>query len=548
MATEKPRRSPSGVVSRAERFSSAAGVLAAAVLLLLVNVLSARHYRRVDVTSSKLYTLSPATLDTLRNLQQPIRVEMMLSPGDPLHGTLDAVLVEYRSHAPRIEIAQVDPDRHPAEFLAVQQKYGVLVGRTEDGRVVTDAALIVASGDKHWFVTSADLVDLSEAAEGRSRSKVEQALTHAIRSVIGSERMRLCATAGHAEFSFDDAGERGLSQLRERLAKNNYDLEVIDSTRPDAREPFKDCRLLVIAGPGLPFSQQEADEIAARMKAGMSGLFMLNPMFDRDGKKPQPTGLEPVAKLFGVGLSDDLVFERDDKARLPRGVGEVFFPELRTHAVTDGMVQAASSAGLRVLLIGTRSLHATLDGPRPAELLATSADSFGMRSFASWDRTSEPARRDDDRKGPLAVGMASELPASNAASGRGARLVVIGSANVAFNQNWLTPTLRGNSILVENAVSWLASRPPILDVPDRQTPAASLRITESSLGEIMRYVLVYMPGAAFLLGVSVFLMRRSDRKERKAPDGPRKQDRKASSRKKDPDADKPDAQAPDSSK
>lgn len=511
-SSKQPAKGP-GVVTRAARFSSAAGVVAAFALLVLVNLLAARHYRRLDVTSSKLYTLSPATLDTLRNLQQPIKVEMLLSPGDPLSGTLNEILTEYRSHAPRIEIAQVDPDRHPAEFLAVQQKYGVLVGKTEDGRVVTDAALIVASGDKHWFVTSGDLVDLSEAAEGRNRSKVEQALTGAIRSVVGSERLKICASYGHAEFSFDDASERGLTQLRERLTKDNYDVEVVDSTRPDLREPFKDCRLLVIAGPGQPFSKEEADAIAARMKEGMSGLFLLNPMFDRDGKKAQPTGLEAIVRSFGINLSDDLVFELDDKARLPRGVGEVFFPELKPHPVTEGMVQAAASAGLRALLIGSRSMSVALDGPRPADLLVTSAQAFGMRDFGSWDRASEPSPKDNDRKGPLSVGMASELKSEG--PGRGARLVVIGTANVAFNQNWMGPGLRGNTILVENAVSWLAARPPILDIPDRQTPAASLRITEESLGEIMRYVLVFMPGAALLLGVSVYLMRRSDRKDRK---------------------------------
>jgi hypothetical protein len=94
---------------------------------------------------------------------------------------------------------------------------------------------------------------------------------------------------------------------------------------------------------------------------------------------------------------------------------------------------------------------------------------------------------------------------------------VIGSANVAFNQNWAQPPLRGNAILAENAVSWLAARPLILDVPDRQTPSANLRITEGSLGEILRYVLLFMPGAAALLGLSVYLLRRSDKKDRHKP-------------------------------
>ena len=106
---------------------------------------------------------------------------------------------------------------------------------------------------------------------------------------------------------------------------------------------------------------------------------------------------------------------------------------------------------------------------------------------------------------------------------RGARVFASGSATIAFNQSWEQAPLRGNAILIENAISWLASRPPILDIPSREVPAASLRITEGSIGEIMRYVLVFMPGAALLLGVSVHLMRRSTKKDKKDKE-PRKKD------------------------
>lgn len=506
-----PKEAP-GVVSRAARLSAATGVLAAVAIAVLVNVLSARHYRRFDATSAKLYTLSPATVATLQSLQQPVTVEVLLAPSDPLAGTLASLLSEYRGRTSRLEIRQVDPDRHPAEFVAVQQKYGILAGKTDDGRVVTDAALVVAAGDRHWFVTSAEMVDLSDVGEGRSRSKVEQALTGAIRAVVGGERTKVCATTGHGEYSLDDAGPQGLAELKDRLSKNNYELEVVDATRPDAREPFKDCRLLIIAGPSQPLSAAEADAVASRMRAGMSGLFLLGPIFDADRKKGVDSGLEGALKPFGIGLGQDFVFETDDQARLPRGVGEAFFPQIKPHPITEGMV-AAASVGLRVMVMRSRSMVTLSEGARPAELLVTSAEAFGMADFFAWvDKGGEPVRKEADRKGPFAVAMASELPGSGGA--RGARVVVVGNAMLAINQSWQQPALRGNAILVENAISWLASRPPILDIPARDVPAASLRITEGSLGEIMRYVLVFMPGAALLLGISVFLMRRSTRKDK----------------------------------
>ena len=55
-------RVPAGPVSRMARVTAAVGVAAAMIIALLINVWSARHYRRIDVTTSKLYTLSPATV------------------------------------------------------------------------------------------------------------------------------------------------------------------------------------------------------------------------------------------------------------------------------------------------------------------------------------------------------------------------------------------------------------------------------------------------------------------------------------------------------
>jgi hypothetical protein len=69
--------------------------------------------------------------------------------------------------------------------------------------------------------------------------------------------------------------------------------------------------------------------------------------------------------------------------------------------------------------------------------------------------------------------------------------------------------LRGAAFLVENAISWLASKPEILDVPEKPTVAAGIRINEDSRSEVKRYVLLFMPLAAALLGAAVALRRRS---------------------------------------
>ena len=516
MASKTPNpSSPPGVVTNTTKALSAAGVIGAIAVTALINVLAARHYKRWDFTSAQLYTLTPATVSTLHTLEQDIDVAVLLSAGDPLQRSVENMLVAYGAETRRLKITYVDPDRHPAEFVAVQQKYGIVAGRTEDGRVLTDAAIVLASRDKHWFITSEDMVDLGGAEEGQAQSKVEQALTQGVRAVLGGDRVKLCFTTGHGEFSIEDSSEQGLGELRNRLEKNNYDAVSVDSTKPDTKEPFKDCDALVVASPALPFSAREATEIGERMKAGMNGFFMFNPTPDPDRRAQLDTGLEPVCKPFGIGLAKDFVFEQDDTFRVPRGTGEIFFPDLKPHAITEGLI-AASAAGLKNILMRSRSLDAVPGQAQPTPLMTTSASAFGMVDYFAWvDKGGEPKKTGGDRSGPLAIAMASELPKPpNSTQAHGTRLVVMGTANPCFGQSWRDLALRGNAVFVGNVISWIAARPPILDVPAKTTISASLRISEASLGEVLRYVLLFMPGAAALMGIAVWMRRRSADKDK----------------------------------
>ena len=49
----------------------------------------------------------------------------------------------------------------------------------------------------------------------------------------------------------------------------------------------------------------------------------------------------------------------------------------------------------------------------------------------------------------------------------------------------------------------------MLSVPEKPEREVGLSLSEESLGEVLRYVLLYMPGAAGLLGAFVLLRRRN---------------------------------------
>jgi hypothetical protein len=71
-------------------------------------------------------------------------------------------------------------------------------------------------------------------------------------------------------------------------------------------------------------------------------------------------------------------------------------------------------------------------------------------------------------------------------------------------------------MLVESALSWLAAKPAIVSVPEKPSHPAGLSLTEESLTEVLRYVLLYMPGSALFLGALILLRRRQTERRSRA--------------------------------
>jgi hypothetical protein len=145
------------------------------------------------------------------------------------------------------------------------------------------------------------------------------------------------------------------------------------------------------------------------------------------------------------------------------------------------------------------------------ELLGTSPRAFGLRSIegaADWKET--PRKASGDLAGPLAIAMAAERPRASAASHHGPRIVVVGTGSVLSGATFREPAAyRGGALFAESALSWLASRPQILDVPDKAPVGAGMRVDEESRGVIRRYVVLFMPATIALLGIAIALFRRA---------------------------------------
>ncbi|MBX3189216.1 MAG: GldG family protein [Labilithrix sp.] len=496
----------------ASQASTLIGLVAAMAVVVLLNVVASRRYTRWDWTTDKRYTLSPATVQTLRDLPETIQVWVLLGPQDPIEQSVKQLLVAYQAETTKLDIHYVDPDRDTVALEDVRKRFKIETGRTEEGHVVADAIVVVARGDRRWFLTSNDMVEVSRADDTQVKPREERALTGAIRSVLAGEKTRICFTAGHGEMNPLDVGDRGAGMLKDVLDKDNYEVLIVDTAGPNAQQPYEGCGVVVIAGLRGAFTKDEAEWLRTWLLGGGSLLLAASPIPGDTDTGLVSANLERVLAPFGVALDEDLVVEQNPELTFPGAGGIRFVVEARKHDITAGLVKGEREVP-RVVVHFARSMRRGNEpgSPIAQDLLVASPTSFGLTSIVgAADWKDAPQKRPGDVAGPLPIAMGSERPKTSPAAPHGPRLVVVGTASVLTSPSFREPLpLRGGALFVESAISWLASKPQVLDVPDKSAVAAGIRINDESRSTIGRYVILFMPATVALLGVAIAVFRRA---------------------------------------
>jgi hypothetical protein len=362
-------------------------------------------------------------------------------------------------------------------------------------------------------VTNDELVHYDDQS-GKAQPRLEQALTEGIANVLGDAKSKACFSSGHRELSIDDVGPEGLAEVRHRLEKSNFEVTAIDLAAPGGS--LADCNVLVVAGPGVEVDASAASRIVEYIKAGGSAYVLAAPLLG-DNKRVQRSGLEPIAQLLGVELGQDFILETDAALRLPRGAGEVFFATPKAHEVTRGLEREGVKIDSRVLVSGAQSLR--ISNNSPAKALLTSTDkALSLRDLGAL---LDPNHKDDPIENAprteYTLAVAAELPKPAGSKNKyGPRVVLAGAANLVWGRNYSDSSLYGDRVFSENALSWLSARPALISVPEKTEHEVGLSLSEGTLSEVQRYVLIYMPGCAAALGAFVLLRRRSlERQSRK---------------------------------
>lgn len=500
--------------------SLGAGVALVLALVVMVNYFGWKYHSRLDWTSSKLYSLSEKSLNVLGELDRDVEVLVMMAPQSDAFRDARELLSRYENESPRISVRVIDPERNLTEAQLLVDKYEL--GQLD--------VVVFDSGDDRRVIEAAELVDYDYSAMQYGGSpevtgfKGEQLFTGALLELAESRKPKILFTTGHGEAVIDDFSPDGLSDLRDLLGRDNFELDEWASLGAGPVPAGTD--LVVIAGPRSGLVEPEVEALRNYLDGGGRLLSLLDPTLSSFGGL-ESTGLEELLADHGVLLGDNIIVDPGNP--LPFfGPDTIFLSEYRDHEVTRSLRQA----NLQVILPLARSVAKgeEVDGLTVTELFTTSGEGWGETDL---ENLTAVEKQDDDVQGPVSLGVAvrvdapataeSELgteasddveeggavaadePAADEAPSDLTRLLVIGDSDFARNGQIRNAS---NAVLVANAFNWLVEREALVGIPPKTPEQTKLNLTAAQLRTITWLVMVILPGLAIAAGVAMHLRRR----------------------------------------
>ncbi len=460
------------------RYGAKALILTAVVLAvsaLIYGFLERRHLRW-DWTHNRDFSLSDQTKKVLAGLEKDVQVIAFFGPGEDLDDVfirrrVDDTLKEYAARSPHLHYEMVAPDTAIEKAVQYQVK--------------SDGTIVFQSGQNRKEVYKSSLFDYSQTEEKTLPDFVgEGHFTNAILKVSQERQKVVCLLGGHGERRTNDSSPPGLSQLKDYLAKNNYETREISMvTDPKAPEG---CHILLLAGPVKPLPPPEDTRVLQWIRNGGRLLLLAEPV----AANPLPLTLRDLR----VELQNDLVL--DPKRHFLLGP-HYPSPILSSHPITRDLQT------LNPILSTARSLaHPTTGGPvEIVPLMTTSPEAWGETDFSG---TEPRFNAGTDHKGPLDLAVAVSKPASDD-SNHQPLAVIVGDADLASNGLIHAP---GNLDLVLNLFGWLSGTEEQISIRPKTPEFRNIALTEGRARFIAIFSQIVYPFCVLMAGGIYWFKRR----------------------------------------
>lgn len=462
----EPMQVREAVTGRTARYGGNALVMSLALvgILVMVNFLSNRHYKRFDLTQTKQFSLSNQTVQILKALPRPVKITAFLSSQDTQGQNLPNLLKEYAARTNKISYEVIDPDLKPA----VARQYQITSYNT----------VVYESGDK----THSDF------------GTEERDITGAILKVTSDAAKTAYFLTGHGERQIGDYAENGLNQLKTALEGDNYVVKplnlAISGTVP------ADCSVLVIARPTQKLLEAEHNAVLSWLLEAGRAMILQDPTLE--------VGLNDLLAAFMVQYASDIVV--DPASSLMGDVGVPVVQQYPYNTITKDLPAT--------LFVQARSIDIQQDAA--ANLPGFAASPLVQSTEKGWGETDLKQTRVSysegvDLKGPRNIAVTVELTAplspekAKLKTSDKTRLAIFGDSD--FISNSYINSL-GNKDLALNTLNWLMEDEMLISIRPKEQQRNELVLTAGQSRTVMYSSAIFLPLLVLAAGALVWWRRR----------------------------------------
>lgn len=434
------------------------GVLAVLLLCIALALgwLAQRFNTAWDITANARHSLTPATVEVLQTLSNPVELIAVLGPDPSQRDGVEALVTRFQAVNPAIDLSFVNPDTDPASARAL------------------DAA------------PGGELILRSAGREQRLQTLSERTLVDSFRLLNREGERNIAFITGHDERSPVRRENTGWSRLADSLAAIGLvSREVSLVSEPRLGEEID---LVVLAAPRRPYFPGEIASINDYLNRGGNLLWLSEVPNDA----PAGPGLQLLADVVGVDTLPGRVIDSSSQTLNAQSPDFVLLDRFPSHPVTARLTSP-------VLLPQASALAVTpLAGQETLPLLQTPASSWTETGALSGaiefnENTAEVA-------GPLLLGVTIEriLPQGTQ------RIAVLGDADFGASQ---FIDNGANKAFGESLFLWLSGESDDLGFVTQKAVDSELMLDNQSVVILSAIYLAGIP-ALLLAGAGVVRWRR----------------------------------------
>lgn len=438
-------------------------------LLVVVNLLAGAlpaNLTKLDISSSKLYSITSNTKAVVNALEQDVTIYWIVQSGKE-DDVIDNLLAKYESLSDHIEVVKRNPDVYPA------------FAKQYTDETVSNNSLVVVSGEKYRYVPYSDIYVSQGSAYSYSYTTSfdgEGAITSAIDYVVSTQLPILYTLEGHGETALPDT-------FASQLEKENVQTQSLSLLNVD--EIPEDAAALMIHAPASDISEEEAKMLSEYVKSGGKLLILAGPVADGE-----LTNLYGILSDYGVSAVQGIVSE-SDRSHYAFQAPYVLLPDLGDSDIT------APLAEKNYMAIVPIAAGLQISGDSAVSLLNTTDSAYSK--IAGYQQTTYE-KEDGDIDGPFSLGVDIQ----DHSSGR----IMFFTSSYLLDDMYNAYSSGANNDMVMNALSALMGDRQAMSIRSKSLNYNYLTISESAASTIKLVMIGLVPLCYLAMGVVTVLEKR----------------------------------------